>query len=340
MVVRPQAKSRLDWIDALRALAMVLVVWGHIHAKQNTTYFVLTSPVKIPLFFAITGFVFNDRDLRWSRFLKKTFFRIVIPWFVFSLVWLKMGYAVVSGRPGNAWTAFYGFISGKTHWYMPCCILAECILFAIRKYVPGKALQVTVSLLFTVLGLVLGHFKVATFAMFHVACTAQGFILLGRTYRDHRKVVQDQAWRWIIPAGIAVYALGIAASMIYYPGRCLDVHVSRYYSIPLCAVLIASGLITLMTAADKTGRFPSWLCYIGKNTLIIYLLHGYVRSALRKGLSMIHWSIPDSLPGYAAEFAAVMLITVACAMIVNRWFPFLLGRGIGKRDSGAGASAA
>ena len=333
------AAERLGWIDALRAFAMILVVWGHIQAKQNATFFLLTSPVKIPLFFAITGFVFNDHDLQWRHFLKKTFFRIVIPWFVFSLVWLKMGYAAVNGHPENIWPAFYRFVSGETHWYMPCCILAECMLFLIYKYVPGRTLQIAVSLLLTAAGLTLGHFKVATFGMFHVACTAQGFILLGRVYRDRRAVLR-KSWRWLLPAGLAVYAAGIAASVLFFPGRSLDVHLSRYYSIPLCAVLIAAGLITVMAAADKVNRFPAFLCYIGKNTLIIYLLHGYVRTAFSKGLAMIRLSLPAGLPGYVIEFIVVMLVTVVCAMIVNRWFPFLLGRGIGKRGRDSRTSAA
>ena len=330
MSAHNHSTGRLGWIDALRAFAMILVVWGHVQAKQDTTFFLLTSPVKIPLFFAITGFVFNDRDLQWRRFLKKTFFRIIIPWFVFSLVWLKMGYLAVSGHPENVWPAFYRFVSGETHWYMPCLILAECMLFMICKYVPGRTLQIVVSLILTAAGLTLGHFKAAAFGMFNVACTAQGFILLGRVYRD-RSVVLQKAWHTLLPVGLAVYAAGIAASVYFFPGQSLDVHLSRYYSIPLCAVLIAAGLITVMTAADKINRFPALLRYIGKNTLIIYLLHGYVRTAFSRGLSMIRWSLPKGLAGCAIEFIAVMLITVACAAIVNRWFPFLLGHGIGKR---------
>ncbi len=339
MSIQNHSGERLGWVDALRAFAMILVVWGHIHAKENAAFFLLTGPVKIPLFFAITGFVFNDRDLRWGRFLKKTFFRIVIPWFVFSLVWLKMGYAAVSGHPENIWPAFYRFISGETHWYMPCLILAECMLFLIRKYVPDRAPQIAVSLLLTAAGLTLGHFGAAGFGMFNVACTAQGFILLGRVYRDRRAVLRG-SWRWVLPAGLAVYAAGIAASAYFFPGQSLDVHLSRYYSIPLCAVLIAAGLITVMAAADKVNRFPAFLCYIGKNTLIIYLLHGYVRTAFSRGLSMLRWSLPKGLPGHVIEFVAVMLVTAACAMIVNRWFPFLLGRGIGKHGRDSRISAA
>lgn len=50
----PEAvKNRKDWIDALHALAMILVIYGH-RVPEWSEYFVFTSPIKIPLFFAIT----------------------------------------------------------------------------------------------------------------------------------------------------------------------------------------------------------------------------------------------------------------------------------------------
>lgn len=52
-------KKRIEWIDALRALAMVLVIYGH-QVPDLTGFFVFTSPIIITLFFAITGYVFNE----------------------------------------------------------------------------------------------------------------------------------------------------------------------------------------------------------------------------------------------------------------------------------------
>lgn len=52
--------KRKIWVDLLRGFAMLLVIMGHI-AKTESIFFLLTSPFKMPLFFAITGYVFNDR---------------------------------------------------------------------------------------------------------------------------------------------------------------------------------------------------------------------------------------------------------------------------------------
>ena len=56
-----EIKSRKDWIDALRALAIILVVLGH-QLRGVAEYFIFTSPIKMPLFFAISGYLFKARN--------------------------------------------------------------------------------------------------------------------------------------------------------------------------------------------------------------------------------------------------------------------------------------
>ena len=42
-------ENRKSWIDFLRGLAMLLVIWGHI-AKTERMFYVFTGPFKMPLF--------------------------------------------------------------------------------------------------------------------------------------------------------------------------------------------------------------------------------------------------------------------------------------------------
>ena len=53
-------RNRKLWIDSIRAIAIIMVVFGH-QIPEETSYFVYTSTVKMPLFFAISGYLFSDR---------------------------------------------------------------------------------------------------------------------------------------------------------------------------------------------------------------------------------------------------------------------------------------
>lgn len=66
-------KGRKIWIDGLRGLAMVFVLYGHL-VNDWSTYYVFTSPIKIPLFFANTGYVYKTREGDFKRFLKNLCF--------------------------------------------------------------------------------------------------------------------------------------------------------------------------------------------------------------------------------------------------------------------------
>ena len=51
-----QMTRRKLWLDGLRAVAMLLVILGHL-LPGCSAFFVFTGPVKLPLFFAISVLV-------------------------------------------------------------------------------------------------------------------------------------------------------------------------------------------------------------------------------------------------------------------------------------------
>ena len=67
--------SRKEWIDGLRALAMLIVMTWHISNGINSQWLfsLITAPIMIPLFFSITGYVFNDCEGNQKLFYTKLF---------------------------------------------------------------------------------------------------------------------------------------------------------------------------------------------------------------------------------------------------------------------------
>ena len=80
--------KRLDYIDALRGLAILFIVFGHIpmycyHTGEAfTSYRSFTSLVQLPIFFFVSGFVFKIKNMSITgtgKFILNKFRQLIIP---------------------------------------------------------------------------------------------------------------------------------------------------------------------------------------------------------------------------------------------------------------------
>ncbi len=318
-------RGRLQWIDFLRGLAMLFVIWGHI-APDERIFMLGTGPVKIPLFFAITGYLFNDRDGDVRRFAQVTFRRLVIPWLILSLFWARAGYSLITGHPETALTHVTDLLSGRIFWFMPCCILAECIQFLIRKLLRADWQRALAMALIAAAGLVMTRFGTAGFACFDVACTAQLMMLFGYWFRKSGDAVRARVRGWLLLPPALIYGGLLALSIILYPGRAIDMHHNDYVHLAIGFPMIFTGLLLLFVLVPRIPRFPRWMIFVGQNTLVFYLLHSTVRQVLRKALSVVRIALPAGLPGHIIEMVVICAAASVAAWLLNRYFPFAAGR--------------
>lgn len=79
--------SRIFYIDALKAFAIVLVVMGHTNViwevgGSNSMYLPILSVFHMPLFMALSGYVTNVESFNLAKRAK-----MLIPFFVFGFAW-------------------------------------------------------------------------------------------------------------------------------------------------------------------------------------------------------------------------------------------------------------
>lgn len=91
--------KRFDYIDALRGLAMLFIVFGHIpmycyHTDDNfTSYRNLTSLVQLPIFFFVSGFVFRIKNMsitRGGKFILNKIRQLIIPAIIIGYIYLTL----------------------------------------------------------------------------------------------------------------------------------------------------------------------------------------------------------------------------------------------------------
>ena len=311
-----QTKERKAWIDALRALAILLVVYGH--RARTLPYLAFANPIKMPLFFALSGYLFKIREGGDKAFFKKLFSSLVVPWLCLGLVPLLFAFPFKGVNHGFA--NVVDFFCGKMFWFMPCFIVGEIFFYYTVKFFGNKTyLMIITSLAFAVVGYCLKRYGLLDFLLINVAMTVQPYFLMGFLYRRYESIITKQCWWWVALL-VAYFAVG----WIFYPQSRMDVHYAAFSNLPLCAAMTVIGLLALFMLAPLV-RYPKWLLSVGKNSLVIYMLDRYALIPFAMVFDFKHYP-----PAVIASVALLYLgwsaaVCILAGKIINRYAPWVTG---------------
>ena len=316
--------QRKDYIDALRGLSMIVVVYGHcLLAKSRTdytAYFVFFSPINVALFFTISGYLFKPKksDL---EFFKHIFMRLVIPWFVLGL----FPYYNISQR-------LLFLLSGTSYWFMNALIIGEILWYYIYKISKNDEKKVVLlGLLVSACGLLCFRFGWLNEAMINRGMVILWLFVLGLLIRKYESYLVTYIRKYMILLSVLFLMMG-AVFMYLYPGEFYDVKWNRYYFIPLTWGMIILGILMAFTLFSNAKHIPKWIVLVGQNTLAIYILHVYGLYVFRKLLSISGYNSDIFFP-----IVAVLGTCFACvcclifSLLANRYLPEIVGR---KRETG------
>lgn len=312
--------NRKAWIDGLRALAIILVVFGH-QMKGVTEYFIFTSPVKMPLFFAISGYLFKMRDGDTNSFFIHLFKKLIIPWFCLALIPFLPKLFM-----GESFLEFISnLVSGKSLWFMPCFVIAEIIHFYVRKITKKDIPIAMVCILLTISGIVLHNKGLLDYAMFNRALSVQFFFLIGYWFKNNEQKMVNLPWGYIGLGG-GLYLFLVILSLYIYPGVAIDVHLCSYYNYPYCFILIIIGLIVLFTAAAKSNYSNRILNVIGQNTLVLYIWHGSVIAILNYICTLSKISLGSIWISALLKSIWGVFVCTVLAQYINKFAPEIVGK--------------
>lgn len=315
---------RKNWVDALRALAMFLVIYGH-HERDWIPYFVWTSPVKISLFFAVSGYVFHEERHDYGVFWKKMIRSTVIPWIVIAF----FPYILMSSFKGMGFfvTNAADIVTGRILWYMPCFIIAEILWYHTNLFFRSIPRVALASVLLMAAGLLMARFDVLNVFMINRAFVVQIYLLIGYLYkRVISESVRDRRKPLIIAACIVIYFLLAFITLACYPGQSMDIHNNEYYHLGICMIMIWCGVIALLIGAEYyLHRVPGWIIRIGQNTLVIYLWNSFVDRCF---VRIFGFSGITVFQGKVFNAVLSMVICIVCsimAVVLRRLIPGLFG---------------
>lgn len=286
--------ERLHWVDAAKASAVVLVVVYHasfaglanLTAGSNSAdaFLKVAStwllPVRMPLFFLVSGFLSVDALSRqWGDLARP---RIANHLWVFGLWTLLYAFPYAAAyhpaevRVWTARAASWTISLNGAYWYLPLLVLFF-VVSRIGRGLPYLMLSLAI----------VGYAAWPSVPLLGEGVVFDGFVTVRRALNFYlffaigafaRPMVERWArapW-WMLPASAFVYVP--AALALYGPEP------SDFRSV-LTPLLSAAGITFFLTASRLVTRWPSArtaATYLARRTLPIYLLHSLV-------LALIIW---------------------------------------------------
>lgn len=323
-----QQTGHIRWIDNMRALTMLMVIYGHIVARPNAFFF-LTSPMKMPGFFAISGYLFHCTDrsfgaLTWNK-LKK----LAVP-YVF-LCGLSIVWNLLILWPSAGMSGFLQMLSsvacGTMLWYLPCLLVCEFAFYALVKLCKNRLPLICAgSVLLLAIGLLIPHEGIVLPWHINALPIVMFFFFLGYAYRQlEQRLTRWEGWWTLAVLSVVYLALCFAQSRV--SGYSIDVNRSVYPDVWISIPSVVVGLAWLCQLT-KLIPMPKWVTWIGQNTLVYYGTHYLTAQTLTLVLRRL--GVPEAtfFRGYylLVQFVVSLVAVAGLALLINRFCPFLVGK--------------
>lgn len=321
-----QANSRVQWVDAMKLFACVLVVLGHLYMSfmaagwisESSIYYCL--PIQtvytfhVPLFFVCSGFLYQRKRTEYGiqaqvTSIKEKAVSLGVPYVVFTTITLGLK-TLFADAVNNQATPFLQTLFLEPiapYWYLYTLFLLFCIIPRQRNRINLIQLFVVCFILKTAYVFVPLSWGVPD---------AIGKVLSSAIWFVWGMLISDQAIKekvLKVRAAIFVIALAIALSIIVYSKP--DGSKPAQFFIASLYVYSFSSTFVLLTG-PRLGEFAASL---SKYFLPVYVLHTITAAGIR--LVAIRLGI-ESLPlhvalGLVASFLIpVVVYEIAC----RRWW--------------------
>jgi fucose 4-O-acetylase-like acetyltransferase len=274
------AAVRDPYFDNVKGILIFLVVFGHviqkyIHNTMSYIYipFIIIYCFHMPLFIFLSGYF--SKNVRKTQ--EKAFERFLLPYIVWALVY----FIIITV---TRWKSDFNFaVPWFAYWYFPS-------LFTLCLFLPIlTTIRLSLPILF-VLPLIIGFFPDYSwaFSLSRTICFAPFFLLGYYCNENTLKTIQKNKIPILIAALLVFGALILLCLSPLVQENIGKVEHSLWMAEPYRASRVSGGTgviyrAIIMAAALVFGAFvlafaphkKSILTLIGKNSLVIFVFHGY-----------------------------------------------------------------
>lgn len=273
-------KSRIEWLDIAKGIAIILVVIGHSPATNGMKTFIYSF--HIPLFFFLSGFVFNQQKYSKTKdFFENKIRTTITPYLLFSFI----GYLIyvfwengVYNTNFSALSIFKGvfYASASTLkinsvlWFLPCLFIVQTTFFIITKISYNRTYLTVILIAFSIVGYLYSKYNGIRLPWFiDSSLTATVFYGIGFIYKNYDSRLEEKISPYYTEVIIGSFAMVYLFSFLNTTVDMFSLVYNNYFYYYLSAVF---GIVFCITLS-KLIKYSNTLSYIGKNTILIFAFH-------------------------------------------------------------------
>lgn len=259
-----KSTQRETYLDILKGIAMLLVVMQHVGGQLNGGL-VFLCKIDVPLFFVVSGYLALKSNMVLQHELIKKTKRVAIP-FVAAVLFASFWY----GR------SIYDTITdiGKSgYWFLLCLFLFFLLFYTLHRFVKGRFLLIGSCIIeFILLGLskfaptIIDNIIGISYMARYFPCFIAGVFIRKLDIRDIHRAIGSL---FLIIAYVAFTYKGGNTNISFL------LHILGYVSASLTIFFFIRRTECIIPSVIK-----SMLCYIGKGSLAIYIIHFYFVTSL------------------------------------------------------------
>lgn len=338
---REPTKVRLAWIDTLKSLGILFVIYGHAPGLTKGVETYLFS-FHMPLFFFISGiFHASETDKTLCCYAAGRALRRLVPYLFFGLftylVWLVVtrhfGHNVA--RHVNPALPLLGLLYGTSWgdllafngplWFLPCLWVTEILFEAVSRRFASLPRRILAIAACGLIGVGLPHLIALRLPLSaDVALVAVVFYGSGALARQRLLTAGRLPLPWLAAIGAVSIPLALANGKVSMDGV--------WYSHNVWLFFLDAGLGILFwseVARRLAGVLP-WLAELGRHTMVLFCLH-FLAFACLSGLLTLVLHIPlerirDTPLAAPAYTLWAVLLLLPLSRFLAAHAPFLVGQ--------------
>lgn len=336
-----QPLKNLYFINAAKTIGIFLMALAHLSIPRDLYSFI---SYRMPLFFILSGYLFSVKEIGISQFINKKIRALIIPYYIFAsitfLFWFFIGRnfgekALIEADVKNYIIGVFFSIPSKEFmgfnlpiWFLPSLFCAEIIYYFIYHFC--KKIRFLICIILFSFGI---YFHATQSFRLPFGLDVSFFSILF-IYIGHKLKEKDILNKYVVHSSIFKKFIIILLAftgvlLISQHNGAIWMYLGRLNNYWLFFIGVFSEVILVLYLSTLVPRM-NIIDFLGRNTIIILGFHLMIFSII-KGIQVFVFNLPLDL---ANEYWAINILYVLIAFIflipviylVNRYFPFLLGR--------------